>query len=193
MVDVSGGTGVAVSLSKGQSIQIINTYGKQVVDTWAFDSQDPTCHLSMAHTRASLLKLSIGVGDVLMSNLRTPLLTVVVDTSPGVHDLLIAACDRKRYADLGVDGHHPNCADNLHEALQKVGVKIDSVPSPLNLFMNVPVGSNGSLEFANPVSEAGQYVTLQANVSLILVMSACPQDLTLVNGGSCSDIHFTVS
>lgn len=93
-------TGIAVPLSKGQLIRVINTHGKQVVDTWAFDSQDPTSHLSMEHTRASLLKISIGIGDTLVTNRRTPILTLVADTSPGVHDLLIAACDSHRYAQV---------------------------------------------------------------------------------------------
>ena len=90
-------TGISVTLAKDQLIEIINTHGKQVVDTWAFESQNLTSHLSMEHTRASLQKLSIAVGDTLLSNNRAPLLTVVADTTPGVHDTLIAACDKTRY------------------------------------------------------------------------------------------------
>ncbi|CAM1503625.1 Fc.00g012160.m01.CDS01 [Cosmosporella sp. VM-42] len=185
-------TGISVTLAKDQLIQIINTHGKQVVDTWALESRDPTSHLSMEHTRASLQKLSIEVGDTLVSNGRAPMLTVVADTTPGVHDTLISACDTTRYAQLGVNGYHANCADNFHGALQKVGVRVQSVPSPLNLFMNVPVAPDGSLQFARPVSEPGQFITLRADVDLVLVMSSCPQDMTPVNGVSCTEIHFRV-
>lgn len=90
-------------------------------------------------------------------------------------------------------GHHDNCVNNLHEALKAVGISIHSVPSPLNLFMNVPVASNGSLSFDEPVCEAGQSCTLRAEMDLILVMSACPQDVTSVNGGACADVHFIVT
>ncbi|CRG90717.1 hypothetical protein PISL3812_07762 [Talaromyces islandicus] len=186
-------SGIAVPLTKGQLIQIINTHGKQVVDTWAIDSCDPASHLSMEHTRASLLKISIGVGDTLVTNNRTPILTLVADTSPGVHDLLIASCDINRYAQLGVEGYHNNCVDNFYVALKAVGIHPRSVPSPLNLFMNVPVASDGSLSFAEPVCEAGQSCTLRAEMDLTLVMSACPQDVTPVNGGKCADIHFIVT
>jgi uncharacterized protein len=103
-------TGVAVPLAKGQLVQVINTHGKQVVDTWAFDSQEPTSHLSMEHTRASLLKISIGIGDTLVTNHRTPILTLVADTSPGVHDLLIAACDSHRYAQVSMLYPHWQCS-----------------------------------------------------------------------------------
>lgn len=90
-------------------------------------------------------------------------------------------------------GYHVSCVDNLHEALKAVGISINSVPSPLNLFMSVPVASDGSLSFAEPVCEAGQSCTLRAETDLILVMSACPQDVTPVNGDACADIHFIVT
>ena len=34
--------GVAIKLQKNQSIRVINTHGKQVVDTWAFNAADLT-------------------------------------------------------------------------------------------------------------------------------------------------------
>ncbi len=32
-------------------IEVVNTYGSQVLDTWAFAASDPIEHLSMGHTR----------------------------------------------------------------------------------------------------------------------------------------------
>jgi uncharacterized protein len=77
--------------------------------------------------------------------------------------------------------------------LQRIGLATEHVPSPLNLFMNVPVAKNGNLHFANPTSEAGQSITLRAEMDITLVMSACPQDMTAVNGMSCTDVHYIVS
>lgn len=51
------------------------------------------------------------------------MLTVVEDTSGGVHDTLVAACDRWRYEELGAEGYHENCADNLVEGLKELGKK----------------------------------------------------------------------
>ena len=67
-----------------------------------------------------------------------------------MHDTLIAACDRYRYAFLGVDGHHDNCADNLKAGLAELGLRSSHVPSPLNLFMNIPWNQDGGLSFASP-------------------------------------------
>ncbi len=49
--------------------------------------------------------------------------TILEDTSGGVHDTLIAACDKERYLELGCkeEEGHRNCADNLVEALVAIG------------------------------------------------------------------------
>ena len=49
----------------------------------------------MEHTRTSISRLVPKVGDdVLVTNDRRPILTLIKDTSPGIQDTLIAACDR---------------------------------------------------------------------------------------------------
>jgi uncharacterized protein YcgI (DUF1989 family) len=121
--------GVATPLHAGQTIKIINTHGTQVVDTWAFtlSSCPPTpastvvTQMSMQHTRASLNRIIPKVGDGLYDNERRKMLTVVEDTTEGVHDTLIAACDAARYKELKGEEGHRNCADNLVEGLAGLG------------------------------------------------------------------------
>ena len=48
--------------------------------------------------------------------------------------------------------------------------------------MNVPVAADGSVRREPPSARPGDYVTLTAQCDLLLVMSACPQDLTPING-----------
>ena len=93
IVTIPARRGIAVHVNKGQSIKVINTHGEQVVDTWAFNRDEVTEFMSMEATRATLLKLRPTVGDSLYSNRRRQILTVIEDTSPGVHDTLMAACD----------------------------------------------------------------------------------------------------
>lgn len=175
-------TASAYRLNAGEAFRVINTHGTQVADTWLIASEDGTEYASMAHTRAATLKLAPQIGDQIFSNRRRAVATVVEDTSGGVHDTLIAACDQQRYAMLGHQGSHDNCADNFAKALVAAGLAPMPVPDPLNLFMNVPVGSDGNLSFSPPVSNPGSYVTVAADADLILVVSACPQDLLPVNG-----------
>lgn len=185
--------GRAASLKAGDCIQVINTHGKQVVDTWAFNPQDLSEYMSMEHSRGAYLKLYPEVGDTLVSNHRRPMLTLIEDTTPGRHDTLIAACDRYRYEGLGVKGYHANCADNLVQALATLGEAAPCIPSPLNLFMHIPATAEGKLSFEVPLSQPGQYVTLRAEMDLIIVFSACPQDIIRVNDMEPQDVHFQVT
>jgi uncharacterized protein YcgI (DUF1989 family) len=176
--------GKAIRAKAGTVIKVINTHGSQVLDTWAFNADDISEYMSMEHTRAYLLKISPGSGDRLVTNRRRPILSIVEDTTPGGHDALIAACDEYRYEQLGAAGYHDNCSDNLRGALRELGQETASVPSPLNLFMYVPVGKNGTISFEAPLSQPGQYVTLRSEMDAIVVFSACPQDMVPVNGAS---------
>ncbi|TNF83926.1 urea carboxylase-associated family protein [Pseudomonas sp. ICMP22404] len=184
--------GVALRLRQGQTLQVINTHGKQVVDTWAFNPSDLQEAMSMEHSRPFWLKLNPREGDSLLTNKRRRILTLVEDTTPGIHDTLVAACDPTRYVQLGVVGHHASCNENLFLALEAIGLLAPDTPSPLNLFMNVPVHEDGRIEFAEPVSKPGQYVCLKAEMDAIVVLSACPQDVTAVNGMRPQDVHYRI-
>src|SRR3954466_13540752 len=96
--------GAAARIRKGQVLRVINTHGSQVVDFWAFNAADLGECMSMEHSRASLLRIIPRVGDRLVTNKRRAILTVIDDTSPGIHDTLIASCDIYRYQELGAKG-----------------------------------------------------------------------------------------
>jgi len=186
--------GKAVRLQRGQSIEIINTHGEQVVDTWAFLDGHMVEFMSMEHTRATLLKLRPAAGDQLYTNKRRPILTLVEDSSPGIHDTLIAACDNERYGLLGCTEYHDNCTDNLHAALAELGVRAMETPSPFNLFMNIPWNAAGQLSFEAPVGHPGDRVQFRAELDCIVAMSACPQDILPINGsaGRPTEAHFRI-
>jgi uncharacterized protein YcgI (DUF1989 family) len=184
--------GRALVLRSGQSAKILNTFGTQVVDLWAVGVADPEEVLSMEHTRAVLQKIGFTTGDVLYSSRRVPMLTITHDTSPGVHDSLLAACDSERYRMLGFEGRHENCADNFARALTQIGVTPPRVPSPFNVFMNIPVDADGGVSFQAPLTSAGDYLTVRAEKDVALVLSACPQDLLPVNGQDCIPRSFEV-
>jgi hypothetical protein len=195
-VEIPARRGKAAFVSAGQIVTVINTHGEQVVDTWAFNRADLGEFMSNEHTRAHSLHLVPEPGDILRTNKRRPILTLIEDTSGGVHDTLIAACDRYRYAFLGVEGYHDNCTDNLFAGMAELGLVPPKVPSPLNLFMNIPWDADGSLGFAAPPRPVpGGYVRLRAEMDLVIAFSACPQDILPINGnaGKPVEAHFTVT
>ncbi len=171
-----------VSLQSGETLKITNIEGSQVVDFWAYNADDPDEFLSTEHTRSCLQKLIPAEGDLLYSNKRRAIVQITEDTSPGIHDLLLSACDLERYRLLGVKDYHKNCADNLRAALTERNISIDDIPSPFNIFENVTIGAGGELSIEPPLVKAGQSITLEARQTIIAVMSCCPMDIALTNG-----------
>ena len=199
LITIPARGGKAAFLEVGQRIRVINTHGQQVVDTWAFNRADLEEFMSMEHSRTFLSRIMARVGDSMATNRRRPILTLVEDTTvegdtAGIHDTLLAACDRYRYELLGCEGYHDNCTDNLAAALAELGLTPPETPSPWNLFMNIPVAADGSVAFVAPVSKPGDYVTLRAEMDCVVAFSACPQDVVPINGVNCTptEAHFQV-
>jgi uncharacterized protein YcgI (DUF1989 family) len=190
--EVPARQGRAVKVVRGQALKIINTFGHQVVDFWAFGHKDLSIHLSMEHTRASLSRLTPRTGDILVDNRREPMLTLEADTSAGVHDTVIAACDPARYAKLGCSGFHASCADNLYQALKALDFTPPPCPASFNLWMNIPVLPAGDLEWREPDSKPGDSVVFRALIDCIMVMSACPQDIIPINAGNPVSAHYVL-
>ena len=186
--------GKAVNVGAGQKVKVINTHGEQVVDTWAFVRHDLREFMSMEHTRATLVKIRPVLGDHLYTNRRRACLTIVEDTSSGIHDTLMAACDSHRYGLLGCTEYHDNCTDNLAAGLFELGLTPPETPSPLNLFMNIPWDEAGALAFETPRTVPGDYITLEAQLDLVVAFSACPQDILPINGEGRmpTEAHFEV-
>ncbi|NDV02431.1 DUF1989 domain-containing protein [Pseudoroseicyclus tamaricis] len=174
-------TGRAFHLRRGATLRITNTFGSQVVDTWAFKADDIAEFMSMEHTRVHSSTASPVKGTIFRSNRRSPMLDFVEDTSPGVHDWFFAACDQSRYEMLGSEAAHDNCSDNLKQAMREIGHSITHVPCPLNLFENAPLLA-GDTAIHPPVSRPGDFVAFTALADLIICLSACPQDMADTNG-----------
>jgi len=194
MIQIPARRGKATRLLQGQSVKVINTHGQQVVDTWAFALADITEFMSMEHTRIAIGRIIPAVGDALVTNRRRPILRLVEDNSGGIHDTLVAACDRWRYELLGCATYHDNCTDNLAAALAELGLSPPETPSPLNLFMNIPVIDGNRIDVLPPVSTPGSFVTLRAEMDCIVALSACPQDMVPINGLAMTptEAHFEI-
>ncbi|GAA1552526.1 urea carboxylase-associated family protein [Kribbella lupini] len=187
-ITVPARSGRAVQLQRGTSLRITDVAGQQVGDLFAFAGDE---HLSASHTRTATSRLFPALGEAFVTNRRRPILTLVEDTSPGEHDLLIAACDPTRYAALGVPDH-PSCAQNLTRALLGLGYTTPFVPQPVNVFMRVPITPGGDLEWLPAATNPGDSLTLRAELDCVVVLSACPQDLTVINGSGPTDLALDV-
>ena len=193
---VPGSHARAVRVKAGDTVRVVNTHGTQVVDFWAVRTDRPEIAMSMQHSRIRWRNLRPRPGDEMLDEERSTMLTVLEDTSPGVHDTVIAACDPFRYAQLGAAPGHRSCCANFAEALAELSISRTSpVPAPLNLFMNIPWDLEGNITFEPTVSAPGDSVLFRAEVDVIAIASACPMDIVPINGpggGTPVDIELVV-
>ncbi len=168
-------TGAGFRLGAGELVQVLDVSGQQCADFFASNADDPREYLSAEHTRVAVDRLFPQVSQSFFSNRRRPMLQLEEDRSPGIHDMLFAACDPARYEQYGVPGH-ASCADNFRAALRKLGVEPSHVPQPVNFFMNVAVRLDGRCEFGPPQTNQGDFVLLKAFLDCLIVISACPQE-----------------
>jgi uncharacterized protein len=177
----------AFEVRKGQLLQIVDVEGQQVADFFAFNKDNHEEKLSPPHTRTSLLSLSVKVGDQFRSSLRNPMFEVVEDTAKSI-DLLIAACDERRYlVDYGV-ANHRSCVANFEEVLKGYGIPRDMFPEPFNIFQKTKIEPDGRLIQQPCPTKAGDYMVLKALMDVIGAVSACPMDLNPIGGSKVTDI-----
>ena len=182
-VHIPAREGRAVRVEEGRRFRVIDVEGGQVADTWAFVADDCGEHHSAQHTRAHVNRLFPRLGEQFVTNRRRPILTLEEDNTAGIHDMLIAACDPARYEGLGVEGWHASCEENLHHALEALGVEPIPrfAPQPINLFMNTPARADGTIEWLPAETKAGEHVVLRAELDIVVAVSACPQDIVAIN------------
>jgi uncharacterized protein len=189
---VPGGEGRAALLGEGQCFRVVDVAGGQVGDLFAFSAADPGEFASASHTRVAIGKLFPRPGDLVLTNRRRPILSVVEDTSPGWHDMLYAACDPARYTSLGAAPSHRSCAGNLGEVLRSRGLDIATVPQPLNVFMDVRAEPDGTLVSAPASSHPGDYIAFRAVQDCLIVLSSCPMDIVPISTGGITPLELQI-
>jgi uncharacterized protein YcgI (DUF1989 family) len=185
-------TGVAFELSRGDRLTVRDPDGGQVSDLLAYNAADVGEAISNGRTFDYEETIRLGKGNRLWSNRSNPMLTIVEDTVDR-HDFLLTPCSedtfRHFYPDKPV---HRGCFGNLAEALAPYGISPDAIPTAFNIFMNVPVdGDRGTLAVELPVSKAGDRIVLQAEMDLVIGLTACSAYAS--NGGSFKPIDYEIS
>jgi len=179
---IPGGHGRAFRVPRGSLLEIVDVEGQQVADFISVIENDPKEWLSATHTRSKLARLNLAVGDRLQTNWRRDIYEVVSD-DVGIHDLITAMCDERRYTmDYGVQGHR-SCRSNFVEALAPWQYKDWQVPDVINIFQNAPIHPDRSFGNEIPTSRPGEKIVLRALIDgIVAAISACPQDLNPCNG-----------
>ena len=167
-------SGAAFILSKGQRLKVIDPQGEQVSDLVAFNRDDTEEVISNGRTFDYLSKIFLTAGDSIYSN-RSRVMFEIVEDTVGRHDFLLTPCSADTFRIIyGHEHPHHGCFGNLAAALEPYGIGPDRIPCAFNVFMNVPVdGETGVLKVEPPLSRAGDHLTIEAKMDLIIGLTAC--------------------
>lgn len=170
---------VSFTLKKGQRLKVVDVQGEQVSDFICFNEHDTGEYLSSGRTIDYAETIFLTKGHPFYSN-RSNIMFRIVEDTVGRHDFLLTPCSADTFRIIyGHTNPHRGCFGNLSESLKKYGIGPDSIPVCFNIFMHVAVdGESGKISVLPPKSKAGDYLVLEAEMNLIVGMTACSAEMS---------------
>ena len=184
---------LALELHRGETLRIIDTAGKQVVDLVALNATNKAEKLSCVYSNLMNGTWQLTKGHKLYSSMARPIFSITEDTV-GLHYSGGGFCTAEiNYVRFQVD-NTPSCADNLTRAFKPFGIQRDDFgfDSCFNIFMNLTYQPDGSMKLEEPLSGAGDYIDLKAEMDSIVAISNCPQDRNPCNAFNPTPIQIQV-
>ena len=178
-------------VKRGQMMRIVDLEGAQGVDFLCFNAHNHLDRYAAADTMKINGGIYVGKGTVLYSINCDPMMTVVEDTC-GFHDTIGGCCsdaiNRVRY---GAPGQR-NCRENFLTQFARHNMTEQDMVANVNFFCYVPIGQNGEMDFQPPISKAGAYVDLRAEMDVLTIISNCPQINNPAAGFNPTQIQVTI-
>ena len=134
----------------------------------------------------------LGKGYPLYSTMCRKMMTITQDTV-GNHDVIVAWCNPElnysRWGDIAIGKR--TCKENITDALAEYGI-IVHLPFTFNIFMDYEIGQDGVIIYKETLSKPGDYIDFKAEMDVIVAISNCPQELSLVNGFEPTQLRVAV-
>ncbi len=176
---IESGDGWLRRVEAGEVLRITDLEGNQAADTVLFCAEQPgAVRYSHTATVADQRNPYLQAGSRIMATEGEPFATITADTV-GRHDTLGGACAREsnvvRYGEHTRYQHA--CRDTFVGTLIASGLPIGKrdLTANINFFMNVPLDSEGGLDFADGVSRPGGWFELTFHRPTLVLISNCPQ------------------
>lgn len=181
-------SGWACELQKGQ---VLRVSGTSIADLVAFNRHDLTERFDQARTKVYNRTIFITTGNVLMSKLNHPMMTILEDLfREGTHDLQHGMCSRSRFELAAREGRlaeyyfreipaaeipDHGCFENLIEALDPWEISPCDIPSPFNLYQNVEIDpKTGLMRNRTLRPQPGTHVDFRMEMGCLVGISSCP-------------------
>ena len=176
-------------VKKGQTLRIVDDEGQQVADFVAIKLGDPTEYQDCVYTNWRLDRWKWREGDTIYTNHMNELWTITEDKGK-THYTGGGFCSRDARELYEYDSER-GCRDTLEDAFAEHDIEphyLQSV-SCFNVFMNVDYAPDGSWEIKEPLTEAGDYIDLRAEMDLMWAVSVCAWR-DIVNGKKLTPMTF---
>ena len=183
-VDIPPDSGRHIAVAAGSVLRLTCPDGPQVADVCFFNAADPREHL-WANQTLNREGAHVTRGSRLWGSMPRfrPLATMVTDTvserveaSKTRHHIVLGAhCNRYLWLLATGRDDHPNCYDQLCEAVDAAGIPRSLIHDNVNFFQRTRIDS-ASDQYVSEASavQPGDHVELYAEVDLVVAISACP-------------------
>ncbi|MFJ5486367.1 DUF1989 domain-containing protein [Hansschlegelia beijingensis] len=179
-------------LEPGQHLTMVDLEGRQAVDFLCYSADLPLDRINIPNTVKLNNSLYVTKGDKIYSDHARVMFTVVEDTC-GYHDTLAGCCsceiDKVRYGVTKTE----SCRTNFIAELSRWAMGPSEIVSNINFFMRVKFDEDGALNIVEGVSKPGDFVTLRAEMPVLVVISNCPQQNNPAAGFRPTPIELIVS
>ena len=181
-------------VEQGQYLSIIDLEGQQGVDFLCYNADNPEERYHAPNTLKAIETLKLTAGHTLYSDIARPLFKITHDSCNG-HDTIAGCCSAPSNKMLYGVENVPGCRENFLSALAEHGLGRKDIVPNINFFCDVPVNDNrmAANVFVPGASKPGDYVSLQAQMKVLAVISNCPQLNNPCNSGKPTDIRVIVS
>lgn len=178
----------------GHFLTIIDLEGQQGVDFLCYNADNPKERYHAPNTLKAIQTLKLTAGHNLYSDIARPIFTITHDSCDG-HDTIGGCCSAASNEMLYGVKDVPGCRENFLSALSSHGLGRKDIVPNINFFCDVPVNQNRMVPavFVGGYSKPGDYVSLQAKMNALAVISNCPQLNNPCNSGKPTDIRVIVS
>ena len=189
-------SGAAWEMKKGQRVRI--TF-QSIVDFVVFNRDNLHERFDQARTKANQGKIYLSTGDLLLSKLNTPMMSIVEDSFKGTHDLQYGMCSECSYTSRWNRRHLPpwnklypeagitcredlplwGCYENIMTALQNYPIIPLDIPAPLNIGQHMELDEKGNLIWAvftkhQELFDPAPHIDLRAEMNCLCAASCDP-------------------
>ena len=191
---IGPGQGWSGVIQADEVLRIVDLHGHQGVDFLCYNAHNTVERYHAPNTIKAAENIFLSIGSVIYSDYANPMMTIIEDTC-GQHDTIGGCCsepsNKMLYGVTDVTG----CRENFLQQLAVYDMDWRDIVPNINFFCNVPVFPNGSLAegvFAKSRSKPGDYVELRAEMSVLAVVSNCPQVNNPCNDGTPTAIRLMI-